>query len=42
MAFGQDCAPVIESSKSKPSNVTDDSDIDRFEEGAYLDIILSS
>ena len=38
MAFGQDCAPTVTTSKPKPSDITDDSDIDRFEEGNYTGI----
>ena len=34
MAFGQDCAPVVALPKDRlPSDTTEDSDIDRFEEG---------
>ena len=37
MAFGQDCAPTVATPKPKPS---DDSDIDRFEEGNYTVYVL--
>ena len=40
MAFGQDCAPTVPPPKPKPSDITDDSDIDRFEEGSYTSCIL--
>lgn len=39
MAFGQDCAPTVPPPKPKPSDITDDSDIDRFEEGNYTGCI---
>lgn len=37
MAYGQDCVPSVPA-KPKPSD-TNDEDIDRFEEGVYLDMV---